>query len=359
MPGSNGWKSSTENFAPGVVKSVLNELGLGWSHESSDNQLTLRCPYHNEKSPSFSINQQTGAFLCFVPFCGESGGLLKLIQDIGGHNEFEALRLLSKAKNGKSISLVSQIENLIGKKEEFVEFSPDKIKILHDSMNQEAFDYMRNVRGIEKETIDYFNVGYSYLKNMITIPGYSHNNIPVGIIGRSIEGKRFQYSTGFPIAKVWFNLNKARRESNTVIVVEASMDVLKIHQAGRPNVIASLGGHVSDYKMDLLNKYFEKVVIATDVDGLKPIQRCLFCRREAKEKGIPFKECKGHDAGRELAESIRERFSREVLYAAYSSEEIYPHGAKDPGELKDDEILQCIDNALPWQQYRQTFVENV
>lgn len=307
----------------------------------------MRCPFHNESTPSFTVNTVTGQYYCFVPSCASFGNLNDLIMKHGGFNSFEALRVLARVKVGKqskSSNLVSDIQTLIGKKEEFDIFAADKIDELHSGLNKEAIDYMAS-RGINLETLNEFRVGYSEQKRMITIPCYSHNNIPVGVIGRSIEGKRFQYSRGMPIAKVWFNLNSARRKSSTAIVVEASMDALKIHQAGFPNVVAILGGNVSDYKMDLLNKYFDKIVIMTDNDENKVYKGCKLCKGG----------CKGHNPGRDSGASIAKRFTREVFWAAYGVDTIYPHGAKDPGELTESEIRHVIENAQPEYIYRQNF----
>lgn len=337
--------TSSITYQSGVVKSVLSEIGLSWSHESGE-QLTMRCPFHNEFVPSFTVNTVSGQYYCFVPSCASSGGLEDLIIKHTSCNSFEALRVIARARVGKTqTSIADDIKLLIGQREEFEVFDPEKIAALHEALSQEAIDYMKG-RGISLDTLNDFRVGYSEAKGMVTIPGYSHTNIPVGVIGRSLTEKRFQYSKGFPIAKVWFNLNRARRESSTAIVVEASMDVLKIHEAGFPNAIAILGGNVSGYKMELLNKYFDKIVIMTDDDSpSKTYKGCKVCKGE----------CKGHNPGRDAGDNIAKRFKREVFWAAVDDSTIYPKGAKDPGDMSLDDIRKAIRNAQPDYIYRQNF----
>ncbi len=125
------------------------------------------------------------------------------------------------------------------------------------------------------------------------------------------------------------------------------MDALKVHQAGYPNVVAILGGQVSEYKINLLNNYFDRVIIFTDNDILKVYDKCK--ARQCKDG------CIGHNPGRDAGKKIRDGFSREVLWAVYSSTTIYPHDAKDPGDLTENEIKHCIDNAIPDYEYQVFF----
>lgn len=103
-----------------------------------------------------------------------------------------------------------------------------------------------------------------------------------------------------PIAKVWFNLNRAKRQSGTVIIVEAAFDAMRIHQAGYPNVIAILGGNVSKYKMELLNTYFDTIIIMTDND---PVKKYDPCNSKKCTDG-----CIGHSPGRDAGDLIARGF---------------------------------------------------
>lgn len=333
-------------YAPGTVKKTIESLGLDPKHESVD-QINMVCPYHSERIPSFTINTVSGLYHCFAPACGKSGTLVQLVMDIGKMNEFEALRFLYNGVQNPQDALVDALKDLLRVDDEFHVFDPLVIQRLSDGLSTVAIEYMES-RSINLDTLKQFNVGYSDKKNMVTIPIYSHTNIPVGIVGRCIDKKRFEYSQKTPISKVWFNLNQAKRKSSTAIIVEASMDALRIHQAGYPNVISILGGQVSGYKMELLNRYFDKIIIMTDSDGIKKYDNC-----NAKSC---INGCIGHDAGRDAGMSIASRFQREVYWAIYDTDTIYPQNAKDPGEISDQEIAQMINNSISHYEYLQYFV---
>jgi DNA primase len=121
-----------------------------------------------------------------------------------------------------------------------------------------------------------------------------------------------------------FNLHRAKREGGTIIVVESSFDAIRLWQAGFPNAVATLGGSISDTNINLLNKYSSTVIIMTDNDG----------------------------AGRILGKTIAGKLkNKNVLWAKYDHNTIYPHSAKDVGDMTDEEIKQCIKNAVPHFEY--------
>jgi DNA primase len=160
---------------------------------------------------------------------------------------------------------------------------------------------------------------------MVTVPVHSPDGMPIGIVGRSIEGKVFKNSTNLPKSKTLFNLNRAKKIGDQVIVVESSFDAIRVHQAGFPNVVATLGGFLSTEQHNLLNRHFNKITIMTDSDV----------------------------AGRELGYSIANKLKfKDLLWASYEYGKIYPHGAKDAGDLTDEEIKACIKNSVSDMEYR-------
>lgn len=343
MARSIGREADSETYSPEYVKNILSALGLRYEHESGD-QLTMLCPWHEDSTPSFTVNTTSGLYYCFVPSCQKAGGLLDIVMNYGGLNHFEALRFMAKAKPDENEAFYDQLAGLLREEEQFVVFSPEKIESLSQGLSEAAIDYMGG-RGINEDTLKEFNVGYSDKMKMVSVPCYSHTNVPVGIIGRSVEGKRFKYSKNMPIAKVWFNLNRAKRQSGTVIIVEAAFDAMRIHQAGYPNVIAILGGNVSKYKMELLNTYFDTIIIMTDND---PVKKYDPCNSKKCTDG-----CIGHSPGRDAGDLIARGFFREVRWACQDANTIYPHNAKDAGELTDQEIRSVIENAMTDPEYRQ------
>jgi DNA primase len=148
--------------------------------------------------------------------------------------------------------------------------------------------------------------------------------MPVGIIGRSIEGKAFKNSPNLPRNKTMFNLHRAKREGGVIIVCESSFDVIRLHQAGFPNGIATLGGSISDTNLQNLNRYSSTIILMTDNDRA------------------------GRALGGDIAKKLK---TKDVLWANFDHGIIYPRNSKDIGDMKDGEIRQCIKNAIPNFEY--------
>ena len=160
---------------------------------------------------------------------------------------------------------------------------------------------------------------------MVIVPVHSPDGIPVGLVGRSISEKKFKNSTNLPRSKTMFNIHRAKKIGSQVIVVESTFDAIRIHQAGFPNVVATLGGHISHDNINLLNRYFNRIVIMTDSDP----------------------------AGRELGMNIANKLrNKDILWASHSYGKIYPNNAKDAGDMSDEEIKTCINNAVSDIEYR-------
>ncbi len=175
------------------------------------------------------------------------------------------------------------------------------------------------------ESGKYFNLGYSKNMDMVTVPVHSPDGMPIGIVARSIEGKTFKNSTNLPKSKTLFNIHRAKKIGDHVIVVESSFDAIRVHQAGFPNVVATLGGFLSTEQHNLLNRHFNKITIMTDADT----------------------------AGRELGKSIASKLKfKDLLWASYEYGRIYPHDAKDAGDMTDEEIKTCIKNSVSDIEYR-------
>ena len=285
------------------------------------------CPFHsNRHTPSFSISKQLGAFICFNPSCGEAGTLTELIKKILNKNEFEAIRFIA-AQEVESINNFDEVmSSMFEDKPEFEEFSQEKLDNLYNELggNKEAQDYFKS-RNINEESMHYFKLGYSSQQNMVIVPVHSPDGMPVGLVGRSISDKRFKNSTNLPRSKTMFNIHRAKRVGDQVIVVESSFDAIRVHQAGFPNVIATLGGHISADNINLLNRFFNKIIIMTDAD----------------------------EAGRALGKNISNKLrNKDILWSSYSYGKIYPHDAKDAGDMTDEEIKHCIKNAVSDIEYR-------
>ncbi len=149
----------------------------------------------------------------------------------------------------------------------FQEFSSDILNKLHSELisTKEGVEYFKS-RGINQESANYFDLGYSSNMKMVTVPVHSPDGMAIGLVGRSIEGKSFKNSTNLPKSKTLFNIHRAKKIGDHVIVVESSFDAIRVHQAGFPNVVATLGGFLSKEQHSLLNRHFNKITVMTDAD---------------------------------------------------------------------------------------------
>lgn len=324
--GYNTREVDSTHYAPAHIKSILKEIGLEIVGETN-NDFLCYCPFHsNRHTSSFSVSREKGAFICFNPSCGEAGTLQELVRRTLHKNEFEVLRFISSKETEALENFDELLSEALEDKPVFEEFSKETLtKLLEDRKNNKpASDYFIS-RGINTESMDHFDLGYSANMNMVTVPVHSPEGMAIGIVGRSIEGKAFKNSTNLPKSKTLFNVHRAKKIGDHVIVVESSFDAIRIHQAGFPNVVATLGGFLSTEQQQLLNRYFNKITIMTDADL----------------------------AGRELGLSIANKLRmKDILWSSCGYGKIYPHDAKDAGDMTDEEIKFCIKNAVSDIEYR-------
>ncbi len=358
-----GWQRSNEAYTPNQVEATIRACNIEVEGETYNDFLCF-CPFHgNTHTPSFSVSRTNGAFICFNHSCGESGTLVDLVKRTKGVNEFEARRIILKKKSETQQAFEDELEKLLTPVVEFPEFSQDVLDRMREDFweNPEAVRYMVEERGFEEETLEHFGIGYSAKKEIIAVPMHSPKGVPVGVIGRpaDTENKFFKNSRGLPTSKTLWNFHRAKREGDTVIICEASFDAMRIHQAGYANVVACLGGNFSPYHFDLLNRTFNRIVIMTDFDDKsKHVRKAC---RKCKNRGSNL--CMGHNPGRDLGATIAAGLNRkDILWASWGHGIAYPNfavegvrngAAKDAGDMTDDEIRQCLRNAVPDFEYSQ------
>ncbi|AXG66176.1 DNA primase [Streptomyces phage Annadreamy] len=360
--GSRGdfeWEGNKETYTPNQVEATLRACGVEIEGETTNDFLCF-CPFHgNRFSPSFSVSRTSGAFICFNHSCGITGTLVDLVKRIPMRdgtfrNEFAARRLILKKKSETQQAFEDELNKLFEPKVDFVEFPQVTLDRMYEDFwqNPEAIRYMVEERGFEEETLEFFRIGYSAKKDIIAVPMHNAKGLPVGVIGRpaDTENKFFKNSRGLPTSKTLWNMHRAKRHGATVIICEASFDAMRIHQAGYPNVVACLGGNFSPYHFDQLNKHFSTIVIMTDFD--KKEKHIYKGCRKCKKRGLNL--CVGHNPGRDLGGTIAAGLNtKTILWASYGDETIYPHDAKDAGDMTDDEIRQCLRNAVPDYTYAE------
>jgi DNA primase len=314
-----------EKYAPGQVKEVLEGIGISIHHQSQTDFFCF-CPFHNNtNTPSFAVSKTTGSYICYNPSCDARGGLEYLISQIGNMGHFEVAKFIRQIHANRPDTFYQDMEDIFTEKDEFKPFPQMVLDDLSTALknSQKAKDYFLS-RAINEESMNHFELGYSEKQDMVTVPLHSPDGLPVGVIGRSIEGKRFKNSDNLPRSLTLFNIHRAKKLSSTIIVCESSFDAIRIHQAGYPNVVATLGGAISKQNVQNLNRYSSSIIIATDAD----------------------------EAGRKLGNEISTKLSnKSINWASFGDGVIYPNGAKDVGDLTDQEIKSCIKNAVSHFEY--------
>lgn len=271
------------------------------------NEINIFCPFHkNLHSPAFYINIKTGLWQCFNPSCGKKGNFRHLYKQVTG-------RPFTKDSNLDPLSLQKEIDRDI----KYDEVEENKLNISDieiDYDNEEDVLMLQTLveRGFAVDTLEYFEVGFSKSKNRVVVPVRDQNYKLVGYIGRAIttdQEPRYLYNKGFKRADVLFNIQNAKYHSECIIT-EGSLDAMAIHQAGYPNVVATLGAMVSQQQFAMMKKYFDSIVIFSDND----------------------------EAGEQMRRDILEACSGKELYTVE-----LPESKKDAGEMTQEEIINTLN----------------
>ena len=276
------------------------------------------CPFHNEKTPSFTVSPDKQIYHCFG--CNASGNVFTFLIEHESLSFGEALKFLA---DKAGISLADNNYNDHGRQknpEEDIkkerQFTIHQFvaryfyKKLHDEYGKEAFAYAKN-RGLSKETLEKFKIGYAPYKSEELIDqlsklGYSQDELlDSGIFSKSMEGKiysKFFNRLIFPIENVQskiigfggrvignsepkylnspetsifkkkynlYGLNNAKDEikkKNQVLVMEGYMDVVSVWQKGVFNAVASLGTSFTEEQGRLLTRYTNEIIMVYDND---------------------------------------------------------------------------------------------
>ena len=304
------------------IVDVISESGVALKQAGRNYQAL--CPFHEEKTPSFSVSPEKQIFYCFG--CQTGGNVIHFLQKHEGKTFIEAIEWLAERAN---ISLPtrdaksSARQKLINDLSELNRFA---VKYYHELLrtgqhSQHAREYLKN-RGVLSQTNQLFQLGYAKQQrrdlvkaathegwtvqqlvdagliknedqgpqdrfwNRILFPIYNAQGVPVGFGGRALSDEHQPKYLNSPTtvlydkSRILFNLDKARQsisKKQSAILVEGYMDVLMLHQHGIENVIASSGTSLSEEHAGLLKRYTPEVVIVFDGDasGLQAAQRGL------------------------------------------------------------------------------------
>jgi DNA primase len=281
------------------------------------------CPFHGEKTPSFSVSEEMQIYKCFG--CGQAGDIFNFLQDYEKIDFREALEELAKLA-GVTLIKSSFIDYQESKKKLLIEINTQVAKfynylLISHPLGIEALDYVTK-RGISLETIKTFNIGFSpndskYISNYILKKGYKIDDlISTGTFGKSNYGPglydRFQGRLTFPLydyrghivgfsgrifpnngrpigsaassaakyinspeteiyhkSQMLFGLNITKetiRLENSVIVVEGEFDMISPFQNGFKNIVALKGTAFTQDQLQLLRRYTDTLILALDSD---------------------------------------------------------------------------------------------
>ncbi|MEJ8555422.1 DNA primase [Tepidibacter sp. Z1-5] len=271
------------------------------------------CPFHSEKTPSFSISTQKQMYKCFG--CGEGGDVINFVMKMENVDFMEALEFLAQRagveiKKGK---ISEESKQNINKKQKLYQINLDAARYFFKSIsgsNNNGYKYLKD-RGLDDKTIKYFGLGFAkndwndlnrYLlqkgyeqqnlidsglaiqtknkknyinrfKNRVMFPIFDQSGKVIAFGGRVLDDSLPKYLNSsetilFNKRKNLYGLNFAKKniKNDTLIIVEGYMDVISLFQYGIKNVVASLGTALTIEQAKLIKKYVNKVIVAYDND---------------------------------------------------------------------------------------------
>jgi len=275
------------------------------------------CPFHNEKTPSFTVSPDKNIYKCFG--CGKSGSIFQFIMDMESLSFPEAVRFIAK-KYHISIPEMAD-ESPEDKKKDNLFLLYEKVTILFEYLlfntpdGEKAFNYMAD-RSFETETLKKFRLGfapkdrrwlYGFLKkknfseqflvdsglfsknypqitlfsNRIMFPIFNVSKKPVAFSGRLIEGEGPKYINSpetilYQKKKLLYGFAQAQpsiRKSKYFVLCEGNFDVLALHQSGIGEAVAPLGTSFTIEQAQFLKRYAAECRVAFDGDkaGFKAI----------------------------------------------------------------------------------------
>ena len=303
-----------------------------------------RCPFHDEKTPSFVVSPTKGIYKCFG--CGKGGNSIMFVQELQGANYPEALRYVAAKYNIEIVeeSLTVEQESKLSAKESQLIATKFASEYFQDTLwNTEegktiGLSYFKE-RGFSDEIIKQFKLGYSPKKQnafekAALKAGYDKNIlIESSLIGENEEGKtydKFRERTIFPIhsysgkiigfggrafnadakskylnsgetliydkSKVLYGLDISKQaisRANKCFIVEGYTDVISMHQNGIENVVSASGTALGTYQIGLIKRSTNNVVLLFDGDNaginatIRSIDLCLKAEMNVKIASFP------------------------------------------------------------------------
>ena len=279
------------------------------------------CPFHSEKTPSFTVYPENGSFYCFG--CGVGGDVITFTGLIENLDYIESVKKLAE-QSGITLPQDGYDDSMQKLKNRIYDINRETAKFFYNFLMSESgkwgLDYLTG-RGLTLKTIKQFGLGaapdsWDALINHLKNCGYTINEmVAANVVGKSQRGTyydRFRKRVMFPIINIrgnvvgfsgrimpgddkaggkyvntsdtpvykksenLFGINYAKNNcSEQIILVEGNMDVISLHQAGINNAVAPLGTAFTPEQANLISRYTKEIVLMLDADaaGQKAIQR--------------------------------------------------------------------------------------
>lgn len=287
------------------------------------------CPFHNEKSPSFSVSRQKQMYYCFG--CGAGGNVFTFVMEYENYSFVEALKFLAdragvelpeaeyskEEKERRDLKQILLDMNKLAAKYYYAQLISENGKAAHEYLTK---------RGLDEGTIRQFGLGYSnkysndlyqYLKmkgyndeqilkaglinadekhgaydkfwNRVMFPIMDTNNRVIGFGGRVMGDAKPKYLNSpetmiFDKSRNLYGLHRARTSRKPYFLIcEGYMDVISMHQAGFTNAVATLGTALTAGHASLIKRYVNEVYLTYDSDeaGTKAALRAVPILKEA------------------------------------------------------------------------------
>ncbi|MCI8767739.1 MAG: DNA primase [Ruminococcus sp.] len=287
------------------------------------------CPFHNEKSPSFSVSRQKQMYYCFG--CGAGGNVFTFLMEYENYTFIEAVEYLAE-RSGVELPKAEysrEAKERAGLKASLLEINKAAAQYFYVQLKSEqgkaGYTYLRE-RRLSDETIRAFGLGYSnkysddlyrYLRskgypeemirqaglisidekhgvydkfwNRVMFPIMDVNSRVIGFGGRVMGDAKPKYLNSpetpiFDKSRNLYGLNRARSSRKPYFLLcEGYMDVIAMHQAGFTNAVASLGTALTAGHASLIRRYVQEVYLTYDSDeaGTKAALRAVPILREA------------------------------------------------------------------------------
>ncbi len=299
------------------------------------------CPFHSEKTPSFTVFPSTQSFYCFG--CGAGGDAISFVMRTENLDYLSALRTLASRCG---VTLPENVEKMPGKKEvgrqRILEMNKEAAKFFHnclldENIGKEGRKYLMEERKLSMAVINHFGLGYApnnffMLHDHLKKLGYTDEEMTVGFLcgknergvydyyrnrvifpiiditgnvvafgGRVLDDSKPKYlntsdTPAFKKSKNLFALNFAKNNCESqLILCEGYMDVIALHAAGIENAVATLGTAITPDQARIFSRYTKKVVISYDSDeaGQRAADKAF---RLLQEVGVDVKILKMKDA---------------------------------------------------------------